>query len=197
MEEKVGQRVKECRKQQGLTLKQLAQKVGCTQSYISQLEKGVTRPSLSMLGKLAEALGINVVDLLSDPSDVQERNWHLPKAERRNLRYPDGRVLSQMLVSRISGKKMEPLISIIKPGGSSHRVEPGEKSGGLEEISHPRGIEEFVLVLKGEIDFQISGKNFLLREGDALYLDGSQPHHWANNQNETAEVLFVFSPPTW
>ena len=188
MGKKIQQKIKEYRKQRGLTLKRLAEKAGCTQSYISQLEKGLTMPSLSMVGKLATALGINVVDLFGDPGDEQERSWQLPKADRRNIQYPDGKVSSQMLVTRISTKRMEPLISVIEPGG---------RSDSAEKMSHPVGTEEFVLVLKGAIDFQISGRSMLLREGDTLYFDGSRPHSWANNRTETAEVLFVFSPPTW
>lgn len=197
MEETIHQKIREYRKLRGFTLKQLAEKAGCTQSYISQLEKRLTMPSLSMVGKLATALEINVVDLFADLPDEPERDWHLPKADRRTIEYPGGRVLSQMLVSRISAKKMEPLISIIEPGGGSDRVEPGERSGSPEGISHPWGTEEFVLVLRGGIDFQINGKTVLLREGDTLYFDGNRPHCWVNNGNEAAEVLFVFSPPTW
>ncbi|MBW2058088.1 MAG: helix-turn-helix domain-containing protein [Deltaproteobacteria bacterium] len=197
MEGKIHQRIRDYRKLKGLTLKELAERAGCTQSYISQLEKRTTMPSLSMVGKLARALDVNVVDLFADPPEESQKDWHLPKEERRIIEYPGGKVLSQMLVSRITTKKMEPLISVVEPGGGSDRVEPGERSGHPEKISHPRGTEEFVLVLKGGIDFQINGKTLILREGDTLYFDGNRPHCWVNNGTEAAEVLFVFSPPTW
>jgi len=91
-------------------------------------------------------------------------------------------------VTRISTKKMEPLISIIEPGGTSDDA---------EKMHHPVGTEEFVLVMKGEIDFNLNGKEIHLREGDTLDFDGTLPHRWANNGNETTEVLFIFSPPIW
>jgi quercetin dioxygenase-like cupin family protein len=93
-----------------------------------------------------------------------------------------------MLVTRVSSKRMEPLISIIEPGGTSDTA---------EGISHPVGTEEFVLVLKGEINFRIDGEAIPLRTGDTLYFDGNLPHRWKNSGREAAEVLFVFSPPTW
>ncbi len=188
MERSVQQKIKTYRQQRGLTLKQLAEKAGCTQSYISQLEKGLTMPSLSMLGKLSAALDIKVVDLFGEVSNGGENNWLLRKGDRRNIAYPDGKVSSEMLVTRVSGKRMEPLMSIIEPGGTSDTA---------EGMSHPVGTEEFILVLKGEIDFQIDGKNMLLREGDTLYFDGNLPHRWENHGRKTARVLFVFAPPTW
>jgi len=188
MEKEIQKRISEHRKKTGLTLRQLAEKVGCTHSYISQVEKGLTVPSLSMVGRLAFALNLSVVDLFNDPSDDLENSWHLPKAERRTIQYPDGKVSSQLLVTRISSKKMEPLISMIKPGGTSDEA---------EKMNHPVGTEEFVMVLRGELDFRINGKEIHLLEGDTLDFDGRLPHNWVNNGRESAEVLFVFSPPIW
>lgn len=188
MKRKIQKRIRDYRKERGLTLRQLAEKVGCTPSYVSQLEKGLTVPSLSMVGRLAAALNITVIDLFSEGSDGEQGDWHLRKADRKTIDYPDGKVSSQLLVTRISTKKMEPLISIIEPGG---------RSDAAEGMTHPTGTEEFVLVMKGEIDFNLNGKEIHLLEGDTLDFDGTLPHRWVNNGNETAEVLFIFSPPIW
>ena len=188
MEKRIQKRIREYRKERGLTLRQLAEKAGCTPSYISQVEKELTLPSLSMVGRLAAALNIPVIDLFSDLSDADQSNWHLRKADRKIINYPDGKVSSQLLVTRIATKRMEPLISAISPGGSSDET---------EEMTHPMGTEEFVLVIKGEINFNINDKEIRLREGDTLNFDGTLPHRWVNNGKKTAEVLFVFSPPIW
>ena len=188
MERRIQKRIREYRKERELTLRQLAEKVGCTASYVSQVEKGLTVPSLSMVGRLVAALNIKVIDLLSEVQDEDQTDWHLSKADRKMINYPDGRVSSQLLVTRISTKKMEPLISVIKPGGTSDEA---------EGMTHPVRTEEFVLVMKGEIDFSVNGKEIHLREGDTFYFDGTLPHRWVNNGNKTAEVLFVFSPPIW
>lgn len=188
MEKEIQKKIRMYRKEKGLTLRELAERVGCSHSFISQVEKGMTVPSLSMIGKLASALQISVVDLFNDLTNGAEEDWHLAKRDRKTIQYPDGKVASQFLVTRISTKKMEPLISRIKPGG---------KSDGAERMNHPVGTEEFVLVLKGEIDFEINGKDFHLCEGDTLDFDGILPHSWVNNGRKTAEVLFVFTPPIW
>ena len=188
MELDVQARVKKFRKERGLTVRQLAQRAGCTHSYISQIEQGMTVPSLSMLGKLAEALQISVLHLLNEAPDNGEGDWLLARKDRRTIKYPDGKVSSQLLVSRITTRKMEPLVSVIQPGGSSDEA---------EKMVHPSGTEEFVLVLKGELQFKVNGKEMRLKEGDTLSFDGTLPHHWVNPGKKKAEVLFVFSPPIW
>lgn len=188
MEDKIPARLKQLRIRKKLTLQQLAEKAGCTKSYISQLEKGTSSPSVSMLGRLAEALEIPVANLIRDEAGEDQGNWHLRKADRRTINYPDGKVASQLLTKGVFQKKMQPLLSVIEPGGML------DDSG---DMSHPEGAEEFVLVLKGELKFEIGSKAILLHQGDTLYFDGSLPHHWMNIGREAAEVLFVWTPPVW
>lgn len=188
MEVDIHARLRNFRKEKGLTVRQLAEEAGCTHSYITQIEKGTTVPSLSMVGKLARALGINVVDLFNEPPNGGDTDFYLAKNERKTINYPDGNVTSQLLVSRITTRKMEPLVSVIQPGGTSDEA---------EKMVHPNGTEEFVLVLKGELEFRVNGKEMRLKEGDTLSFDGTLPHSWANKKKKRAEVLFVFSPPIW
>jgi len=171
-----------------MTIDQLAKRAGCTKSYISQLENGINAPSVSMLGRLAEALDIQVGDFFRNENGEVQKNWKLCKTDRRTINYPDEKVLSQLLTRAIFQKKMQPLISIIEPGGTSD---------DSAKLLHPEGSEEFVLVLKGEIDFEINLDHISLQEGDTLYFNGDQPHSWINNGKETAEVLFVWTPPVW
>ena len=119
MEKEVSRRIRRYRQEAGLTLRQLAGRAGCTHSYVSQVEKGLTVPSLSMVGKLAAALNISVVDLFNPVPNRDETDWHLAKKNRKTIRYPDGKVSSQVLVSRITTRKMEPLVTTIEPGGKS------------------------------------------------------------------------------
>jgi len=188
MENKIPVRLKQLRNRKKLTLQQLAQKAGCTKSYISQLEKGTSSPSVSMLGRLAEALEIPVADLVRDEGGGDQGNWHLRKSDRRTIHYPDGKITSQLLTKGVFQKKMQPLLSVIEPGGMLN------DSGNM---SHPKGAEEFVLVLRGEIEFEIGSKIISLKQEDTLYFDGELPHRWKNIGKVTAEVLFVWTPPVW
>ena len=184
----IGTKIKALRSERGLTMEKLGQIVGCSKAYISQLERGITKPSLSMLNRFSEALGVPVSELLRKNQNGPGQRWKLAKNERRKIQYPDGKVVSQLLTRSIFQKKMQPLISKIKPGGGLD-----EKEGLL----HPAGCEEFVFVMKGELEFLLDGEIINLKEGDTLYFYGDLPHRWLNKSNKTAEVLFIWTPPVW
>ena len=97
MQKVLQEKIKKLRKKKKFTLAQLAQKVGCSKSYISQLENRKIVPSVSMLGRLAIALDTQVSELLSENNYNIQSYWHLRKNERRVIHYPDGKVIGQLL----------------------------------------------------------------------------------------------------
>jgi transcriptional regulator with XRE-family HTH domain len=71
---KLGEAIKEVRGERELTQKDLAKRVGITQSHLSQLESGNKEPSLSTLERIAEELDLSVpmlVVLAMDEEDVR------------------------------------------------------------------------------------------------------------------------------
>jgi transcriptional regulator with XRE-family HTH domain len=62
---KLQERMKEVRTASDLTLKGLAERTGLSVSYLSDIERGRTTPSLGTLETLATALGMTVIDLLT------------------------------------------------------------------------------------------------------------------------------------
>ena len=61
----VGQNFSRLRRRQGLTQEQLAERSGFSQQYISGLEQGKRNPTIVTLYELAQALGVNHVDLVA------------------------------------------------------------------------------------------------------------------------------------
>jgi ribosome-binding protein aMBF1 (putative translation factor) len=59
-----GNNLRACRERKGLTQEELAKRMGCTQSYISQIEQPDARPTLGTLQKAADALGGSLADLV-------------------------------------------------------------------------------------------------------------------------------------
>ncbi len=55
--------------------------------------------------------------------------------------------------------------------------------------------DEFVYILKGELELDIEGKNYLLREGDSIYLDSIMPSSWRNNSEMPVQAIWILSPP--
>ena len=69
---KVGQRIKACRKEAGLTLKQLSERVGISVSFLSDIENGRSNPSLERLESMADKLGTSVSWLMGEDGAAGE-----------------------------------------------------------------------------------------------------------------------------
>ena len=65
----IGDNMRNIRKQKSMTLQQLADILGCSQQNISQYENGKRTPKLKTVQKIADALNVNVNDLLENPLD--------------------------------------------------------------------------------------------------------------------------------
>ncbi len=185
--EEIGNKIKIIRKNKNLTIRKLASLVGCSNGYISQLEKGNVTPSITILKKISNALGIKLVDFFLEEQDEQNEDEGLiRKNERFEIRYPQSDASIFMLTKRLTGRSMEPLLA---------RFEPG--SGSRGQYSHGLGGEEFVYVISGQLHLMIEDKEYLLEEGDSFYFKSSKPHGYTNKSDRITEVIWVISPPTY
>lgn len=62
----VGENIRKCRKKQGLTQKELAEKLGVSYTVISQYERGIRYPKLETIKKIVDALNIPIKDIIDD-----------------------------------------------------------------------------------------------------------------------------------
>lgn len=180
----IGRRMRTFRNVKGLTLKQLSERVGVTESYLSQLENEKVNPSIGTLKKIADALGLNLLDFFD--SDRKDESLIVRKGERIDFSNPPARFRSQLLATNIASKKMEPIYTIIDPGGDT-----------MDPYSHGNGGEEFGVVIKGELLLCIDGTEYHLFEGDAFYFKSSRLHRYSNPGQIPTEIVWVVTPPTF
>lgn len=166
-----------------MTLKQLASKAGCTDAYLSQLERGRANPSIMILKKIASALGVKVVDFFLEP-EMEENDVVCKEEERVNIRFKQGEAKIQMLVRNIQDKRMQPFYTTIEPGGGS--------KGSYSHIG-----EECGIVLKGMLEINLNGKAYRLKKNDSFYFSSQEPHSWSNPSKKKTVVIWVVSPPTF
>ena len=180
----LGHKIRSLRKSRGFTLQDIGDSAGCTKAYISQIEKGVVSPSISVLKRIATALGVKLVDLFLGPGEEDEEVV-VKRGEGFKIKYPRGDASLSMLVKNLDGRNMQPLLK---------RLDPKTGSDGL--YAH-NGSQEFGYVVSGEFDLMIEDKVYRLREGDSFYFHSSRPHGFINNGEAPTEIVWVISPPTY
>src|SRR4030042_784109 len=99
-----GIKLKALRVANRMTLKELANKAGCTDAYLSQMERGLANPSVMILKNVASALGIKVVDFFLEPQ-MEENDVVLREEDRVNLDVKQEDAKIQMLVRSIQNKR--------------------------------------------------------------------------------------------
>ena len=180
----LGQKIRSLRKSRGFTLQDIGDSAGCTKAYISQIEKGVVSPSISVLKRIATALGIRLVDLFLVPGE-EDDEVVVKRGEGFKIKYPRGDAFLSMLVKNLDGRNMQPLLK---------RLDPKTGSDGL--YAH-NGSQEFGYVVSGKFDLMIEDKVYRLQEGDSFYFNSSRAHGFINNGEVPAEIVWVISPPTY
>ena len=183
---RVGLKMKHTRLLKGLTLKQLAELAGCSESLLSRIENGNANPSIKMMHRVALALGMPVSGLFQenvDSSDVVMRHGERP-------------TVGTDQVSRGKGSKLEALIPSGRVNLLSGYINDIEPGGGSEGVLQHEG-EEFGYVLDGEIELTVDNRSYQLREGDSFYFRSERPHSYINNRKKVARVLWVNTPPSF
>ncbi|MFV0473163.1 MAG: helix-turn-helix domain-containing protein [Pikeienuella sp.] len=177
----VADRLRRLRKANGLSLRQLAEGIGTSASFLSQLERGLTGASTSTLIRIADYFGANISELFADGESA--RDPVLRRSRRPALPVMNGQ--RKMLLSRRPLTQFEIYVAEFAIGGSS----------GDEAYSHGDS-HEMLLVLRGRVRLDLGPVSHLMDEGDSIEYASSLPHRVENIGRSEAEVLFVISPPT-
>jgi quercetin dioxygenase-like cupin family protein len=170
--------LRKLRLQRGESLATVADAVGVSIGFLSNLERSQSGASIGIMRRLAQYYGLNILDFF-DPLD----------ATGPLVRVKDRRVLEGG-----AGVKME-LLAAGKITMEPHlfRVEPGAGSG--ESYAHEG--EEFLFVIRGRLQITLEEEEFQLRAGDSFYFRSQTPHHWSNPGEISALILWVNTPPTF
>ncbi len=178
----LGGRIRTLRLGSGLTLKDLAGSAGVTESFLSQVERGVASPSIASVQRIARALGRTIADLFAEDAPA----GRLVRVEdRRRVNYPGLGAIDEFLTRARDGR-IQVVLSTIKPGGGT----------GLDPYTHDSD-EEVVIVLEGELDLWVGDEQYRLRAGDAVTHSSRVPHYNKNPGPGTTRVLFCITPPSY
>jgi len=177
----LGYRLRERRLDLGLTLKQVADGAGLSVGFISQLERGITAPSLSSLVSICKVLNTDVGTYLQQPGAGQSLSRHgerpLYSMAGFSLNVPPQPISYERVSTNFPGRKIHSVIMNVPPGYRS------------ETISHDG--EEMIFVLSGELTSFVDGRHAILQVGDAEHFPSTLPHSVWNHTSTLTQVLFV------
>ncbi len=189
----LGQRIRQQRLAKRVTLRQLADSLGVSMAKLSNIENDKGTIDLAELGQIAAALSVPLVTLFPRSRITHylvRRSSEIARQSRvlRELVGPEpGPALHhnpiRSLAEPFIGKHMEPLLVDIQPLADDQ----------LQYVAHDH--EEFLFVLRGEVEILIKGDGLLRREvlqrGDSVYFRSSLPHCTRSAGSVPAETLHV------
>ncbi|MBZ4661987.1 MAG: Cupin 2, conserved barrel domain protein [Thermotoga sp.] len=172
---RIGEKLRKLRLSKGLTQEELAERTDLSRSFISQLESDKTSPSIDTLERILEALG---TDLKHFFSDVEEERVVFKKEERVPVYDEPEGVKSEILMSGVEDKEIDPILVTLEPGAQT------------EEESYHEG-SEFGFVIQGRIDLYLDDKRYRLKEGDCFYYKAGKKHYVKNSGKKKAVLLWI------
>ena len=173
----IGNKIKQLRTRQGLTLEELASRSELTKGFLSQLERDLTSPSIDSLSDILEALGTNLSEFFQEDKNDQFvfRSEDFFVDERENCTV-------NWIVPNTQKNQMEPILLELSAGGESFEIEPHNG-------------EEFGYVLDGSVILECDGERSVVCRGETFYLHGKTFHYLKNERKTTARILWVCTPP--
>jgi transcriptional regulator with XRE-family HTH domain/quercetin dioxygenase-like cupin family protein len=197
----LGARIRAERLRQGVSVRELARRVGVSASLVSQIETEKTQPSVSTLYGITTALAISIESVFEpDPVPVPEvevtcaagaggrptvlealgsaRGRRLgpvvTPTDRQRLTLDTGVVWERL--GELPPRTVDFLRVTYPPGGSS------SSAGGL--MRHPGA--EFGVLESGELILTLGFDDIVMRPGDAVSFESSTPHRYRNEGTEPA-----------
>jgi transcriptional regulator with XRE-family HTH domain len=170
----IGERIKALRTEQGMTLAGLGEKVALSVSYLSQIERDKTTPSLSTLMDIAKVLNVGLRYFFETEAEAA----YVVRADQGQADIaPDPSAACLHLTPEVGNTKIEAYRVILQPCASFGQLAPFAG-------------EEFVFVLAGKLTLSVGDEQFVLDAGDSIHYDALQPHCWRNEGSEASAVFW-------
>ncbi|WP_084299222.1 cupin domain-containing protein [Bradyrhizobium sp. WSM1743] len=182
---RIGVEIKNLRKARGTTLDALSDKAGLSKGYLSQIERGISSPSVKALHSISRALGVTIswFFLPNTDDDDNLRDYVVRASSRRKLTFVGG--VTDELLSPNLGRQLELLRCTFPPGSES----------GSEPYTHQG--EEAGFVISGELDLWIGEHHVTLSAGDSFAFASNLPHRYANTSDQECVVIWAVTPPSY
>ncbi len=178
-----GEILRTVRERRGITLKQVAGKIGVSESLISQIERNKVSPSVDTLISLADVLEIDLEYLFKDYK--RRKGATVVKPEDRITRTSGG--VSYEKLTIIDDPREEFAVEALMLS-----LDPGSERGD-KEYGH-RG-KELGVILEGAGQLEYGDKQYDLSRGDCVSFDSDIPHTLKNCGSVAMKAVWIITPP--
>lgn len=174
----LGGSIRSTRILKGLKLRELGDRIGCSESMLSKIENGRISPSLAMLQRIAQGLQVTIATLFSpvDHARIVSR-----AGQRATIRIDDAGSRAERLVAPDGGHLLEGHLHVLAPGGGSE----GELAHEGEEVGY---------VITGRLELRLGREAFMLEAGDSFSFRSEIAHSYVNPGPDPAHVVWVSTP---
>jgi transcriptional regulator with XRE-family HTH domain len=196
-----GAKLRAKRREQMMTLRQLAEKTNLSVSLLSEIERGLAQPSMASLNKIAHAMDISLFGFRNERPQKSPLRFPEPRHSDPNGYVRDVRVVRAGSRKKFAFPHNPAVYELLTPDlnrlieVSYVKYAPGLNSG-LEPIIDPPG-ERFIFVLHGSMKYRLGEETVHLNEGDAAYYPADLPIFFQVMGSETCELIVVCTPPSF
>lgn len=178
----IGEQLRELRKIRLFTLQHVADRVGISVGYLSQIERNQSKLPIGVLKKISDVLGVhmNWFFQASGNGPAEERDVVVRAQSRRRMTFTGLGIMEELLSPNLSGP-LELLLSTVEPGADSGPYSHGGVEAGL--------------VISGTLDLWVGDRFFRLQEGDSFSFKSTEIHRCANPAEIPAKIVSVITPP--
>ncbi len=178
----IGRKLKSSRLKRDKTIQELAEMSRVSSNMISRIERGLTTPSVEILMKLADALGLSISYFVEE-AEKGSTVIFTPAGQGEPIFFFEDKHQITSLTQGLRDPGFSVFVDTLEPGCDS-----GE--GGMVHTG-----EEFAMVLEGRLEFIIEGETYQLDVGDSIGFKASLPHRWRNTGSGQTRILWIVSPP--
>ncbi len=202
----IGRRLREARTARGMSLREMARRIGVSPSFVSQVERGKANPSVGTLYAFCTELGASLDELTRESPDPDgapvtgsgpaagsdaQLSWDPRAVAWPRIGAPVQRVQGRRRI-QLSGVVWERLTHDEDPYTDFLHVhyEPGSASCPENDMMRHGG-REYGYIVSGRIDIQIGFDLYHLGPGDSIHFDSTTPHRLSNPYDEPCTGIWV------
>ena len=176
----VGQALAELRERHGLSLDELSRRAGVSKSMLSQIERAQANPTVAVVWRLANALGVSIGDLLNGPVRAEAPAIELvPAHATPALGHTEHGAHLRILGPIDLAGRFEWYELTLAPGGA------------LVSQAHEPGSREHLSVIAGSIDVTAGAAAQRVKAGETARYAADQPHALRNAGRSAATAVLA------